>query len=117
MLTQTKKPLIILACVLAVVLLAAAAYFLFAHFSNTAKDVLVRTFVCPDESHYIVIQEENTLLISGSVFDRIEESSRYSNGVSEVELSEEAFTLKSGETTVTCMAGVPASGEPPIISE
>lgn len=117
MLTTTKKPLIILLCALVVVLLAVAAYLLFAYFSDTSKNALVRTFVCPDQSHYIVIQEEDRLLISGSVFDRIKESSRYSNGGSEVELSEESFTLKSGETAVTCTAGIPASGVPPIMNQ
>jgi len=114
---QSKKPLIIALCVLAAVLVVGAVYVLVMYFLGAPKNVLVKTFVCPDDSHYIVVQEEDRLLISGGVFNRIEETSRYSNGASEVDLGEGSFTLKTGETTVTCTAGVPASGVPPISNQ
>lgn len=114
MLTTTKKPLIII-LVLAVLVLVTAIYFAYRQFFGT-QSIPIRTFVCADGSHYIVIEEKDKILVSGNSFTRIDKSSRYSSGTSEIELTDETFTLRSGGETVTCNAGVPESGPPPILN-
>lgn len=115
MLTTMKKPLIIILALAVLIVLVTATYFAYMQFFGT-QSIPIRTFVCADGSHYIVIEEKDKILVSGNVFLRIDKSSRFTNGTSEVELTEEMFTLRSGESSVTCNAGVPESGPPPILN-
>ena len=114
---QAKKPLIILACAAALALLGTAGYFLYQHFW-APKAYPISTYVCADASHYVVIEEEDALIVSGTTFARAGEgANRYVNGSAEIEISEGSLTLRNTETgteVVTCPAGVPAAGLPPV---
>lgn len=84
------------------------------------KPVPISTYLCPDGSHYVVIKNEEAVIVSGNTFARVEETSRFSNGAYEVDLTPDTFTLRDLETNeevATCVAGVPEAGLPPILTE
>lgn len=114
-----KKPLIILACVAALVVLIGGGYLLYKHFWGP-KPVPISTYLCPDDSHYVVIHNEDEILVSGNTFARVDETSRYSNGAFEVDLTPDTFTLRdltTNEEVASCVAGIPEAGLPPVLTE
>lgn len=116
---SAKKPLIILASAVAIGVLIGGGYLVYKHFWGP-KPVPISTYLCPDGSHYVVIKYEEEIIVSGNTFARVEETSRYSNGAFEIDLTPETFALRdlaTNEEVANCIAGIPEAGLPPILTE
>lgn len=119
--THTRRIVLIILASIGILALAGAAYlFLERPWEPKKLDLgitSITSYVCPDDSHYVVIKKENEVSISGQSFPRIDDV-RYGNG-GDVEFMIEGTDLvvRNTETdeNTRCIEGLPEGGMPPLV--
>jgi hypothetical protein len=122
-----KPKLLLVALIGAAILIAAAvaAYFLYVYEKPTGKLDLgirsVNSYVCPDDSTYVIIRKDTEIIVSGESLPQIgaSEPARFGNGGAvEFVISEEDLRLVTAGTNdavITCAKEVPETGIPPLV--
>lgn len=119
--THTRRIVLIILASIGILALAGAAYlFLERPWEPKKLDLgitSITSYICPDDSQYVIIEKENEISVSGQSFPRIEDS-RYGNGGSiEFMIEGTDLVVRNTETdeNIRCTEGLPEAGMPPLV--
>ena len=118
--SKRRIVLIILACIGILALAGAGYLYLERPWEPKKLDLGIKaitSYVCPDDSHYVIIEKGDEIRVSGQSFARID-ASRFGNG-GDIE-----FMIEGSELVVRnivtdedtrCAEGIPEGGMPPLV--
>lgn len=119
--THTRRIVLIILASIGILALAGGGYlFLERPWEPKKLDLGIKSitsYVCPDDSHYVIIEKGDEIHVSGQSFARID-ASRFGNG-GDIEFMIEGSELVvrniATDEDTRCAEGIPEGGMPPLV--